>query len=203
MKKIFIIFIIVFSLFIVSAEALVILEVESNNTLNTAQNVDNYFSLGFNSDVTDSTLFFWVSVAGTGDGTYDWYSFTANAGSLAYFDIDYGTPTNFYLRLYNSLNQNLLGANDGEPIDLGSISSDDPFLTINNVGNNLFASSGIYYLKVSSFFDNAVPVGSAYQLQISLKNNVVDDSNAIPEPITLGLFSIGLIGLGMIQRKRY
>ena len=78
------------------------LEVESNNSLASAQNLDNAFwSLAFNQNIGDffgntSEKIPHLTVKGTGDGTVDYYSFdVANAGDRGIFDIDFGFTFEF------------------------------------------------------------------------------------------------------------
>lgn len=76
-------------------------EVEGNNTTVFPQNLDNFFVLSANPDVTDSATIPRVSIYGGGDGTFDYYSFTATAGSRGIFDIDDtqgGAPGNVALQ---------------------------------------------------------------------------------------------------------
>ncbi len=85
-------------------------EREPNNSRNNAQNLDNAFQLEFNRDIGDearntSTEIPHVSVRGSGDNSFDYYSFTVPAaGSRGIFDID-DTSQNPYidahLRLYD------------------------------------------------------------------------------------------------------
>jgi hypothetical protein len=72
-----------------------VVEIESNDSAAAAQNIDGSFDLSFNALIGDvtyvntSTTIPHAEITGTGDGTYDWYSFTvATAGSLGIFDID-------------------------------------------------------------------------------------------------------------------
>ena len=65
-------------------------EIEPNNSLLTAQNLDGNFTLGFNPNIESSDSIPYVSVLGTGDGTFDYYSFEATTGSQGIFDIDTG-----------------------------------------------------------------------------------------------------------------
>ncbi|MDB4442569.1 putative metal-binding motif-containing protein [bacterium] len=66
-------------------------EIEPNNTLAIAQNIDDHFVLGNNEDVGDSTTIPWVSIKGTGDGTFDYYKFYSPGSTIGTkFDIDYG-----------------------------------------------------------------------------------------------------------------
>ena len=61
---------------------------EPNNSLDTAQNINNSFSTNENINIQDSTSIPHVSISAEGDGTFDYYSFDATAGSLGIFDID-------------------------------------------------------------------------------------------------------------------
>jgi acetyltransferase-like isoleucine patch superfamily enzyme len=66
-------------------------EVEPNDTLSTSQDIDSYFTLGSNPDIADSATIPYVSIKGTGDGTFDYYKFYSfGGGQYAIFDIDYG-----------------------------------------------------------------------------------------------------------------
>lgn len=67
-------------------------EVEPNNSIDTAQNLDSSFVLQVNPNVESSDTIPHVSIAGTGNGTFDYYSFTATAGSTGIFDIDTDDP---------------------------------------------------------------------------------------------------------------
>ncbi len=57
-------------------------EIEVNDTLATAQNIDGSFSIGANPDIgslpvaNNPLTVPWVSIAGAGDDTVDYYSFT-------------------------------------------------------------------------------------------------------------------------------
>jgi len=84
----------------------IIMEQEPNNSLAQAQNIDASFNRLYSPDIGDrttntSTIIPHVSIAGTGDNSYDYYQFTVSTvPALAIFDID---DANFdtYLRLYN------------------------------------------------------------------------------------------------------
>lgn len=66
-------------------------EFEPNNTLETAQDIDNHFILGYNEDIADSTTIPWVSITATGDDTFDYYTFYSPGSTvISIFDIDYG-----------------------------------------------------------------------------------------------------------------
>ncbi|MDJ0536195.1 MAG: filamentous hemagglutinin N-terminal domain-containing protein [Xenococcaceae cyanobacterium MO_207.B15] len=61
---------------------------DSNNSLQSAQNIDNDFTLTFDPNIQDSNNIPHVSISATGDGTFDYYSFEATQGSTGIFDID-------------------------------------------------------------------------------------------------------------------
>jgi hypothetical protein len=96
-----------------AANATVIAEVEGNNDFASAQSLDGAFSLDANPEIGYSTTRPHATVqAGPGDGTFDYYSFSALAGALGQFDIDHGMPDfDSYLALFDSA-QNLLATND-------------------------------------------------------------------------------------------
>ena len=75
-----------------AASASVVAEVEGNDSLATAQNLDGYFTVGSDPNVTNAATTPYVSViSGPGGSNYDYYSFTvATAGSYGIFDIDFG-----------------------------------------------------------------------------------------------------------------
>ncbi|PLS83795.1 MAG: hypothetical protein CYG60_21315, partial [Actinobacteria bacterium] len=81
-------------------------EVEPNDSTAQAQNIDRYFSLDNNPEISNSTTVPHATVNGTGNDTFDYYSFTVpEAGvttSLGVLDID-GAMFSFdsWLELYN------------------------------------------------------------------------------------------------------
>ncbi|XOF32979.1 MAG: DVUA0089 family protein [Candidatus Electrothrix sp. YB6] len=156
-----------------AANAAVISEAEPNNSIATAQHIDiSSFTVGLNPDITNSEIWPWVSIAGTGDGTFDYYSFDVSlAGTTAsVFDTDHN---NFdtELFLYDS-NGNLLAYNDDNWGDPGS-----NFLA--SFLEYTFLEPGTYIIAVGEFnsydYDNtggvtgnAPDIGDSYELQISL-----------------------------------
>ncbi|MEQ9622808.1 two-partner secretion domain-containing protein [Coleofasciculus chthonoplastes] len=59
-----------------------------NDSLNQAQSIDGNFILKANDDVEDSKSIPHVSISGTGNGNFHYYSFQAQKGSQGIFDID-------------------------------------------------------------------------------------------------------------------
>jgi hypothetical protein len=193
-------------------------ELEPNNTLATAQNVDAFFTLDFSEDIGDkvantSTTIPHVTVLGkgdaTGDGSFDYYSFTTHlANSTVIFDIDHTKATNPV-----ALNTEILafspdgtfyGSNDDSPITYGALGSTtdlDSYLEVT------FANPGLYVIGVARY--HSIPLGppnpgiggtflkagDEYTLQISVPQ--------VPEPSTLVLATLGVLGVfGMGRRCR-
>jgi filamentous hemagglutinin family protein len=127
-------------------------ETEPNDSVGTAQNIDGFFSLSSNPDVESSSTIPHTSIAGTGDGTFDYYSVTVEtAGSRGIFDIDNsasgsdGIDTQLHLI---DREGNLLTNNDDSLPTVGaggSTSSRDSYV------NYVFESPGTYVIRVGEF----------------------------------------------------
>jgi hypothetical protein len=189
-----------------------ITETEPNDTLGTAFDLDGLFSTGANPDIVDAETIPWVSIAGTGNDTFDYYSFTVNApGSRGIFDIDYGVDSG------GNVNTSLgLWAGDGEllkvnrddtaspDIGQGSSSFNDPFIDFE------FSAPGVFVVGVARDFgrDIATVGGFAdsglvldpqdtYTLQVSLES-----ATLVPMP-GAAWGGLGLIaGFGLLRRRR-
>lgn len=190
--------------------AAVVAEVEPNDTLATAQNLDGNFTLDFNENIGDidgnntSTVIPHVTVLGSGNNSFDYYSFTVPfAGALGIFDIDFtendGRPIDLELFLFRE-DATFLAQNDDSPITagaLGSVSVVDPFI------QHVFTTAGRHILAVGSF--NSIPLstgiggtfvkaGDMYQLHVS----VPEPSSAIPAAMAL----IALVGYTVAASRR-
>jgi hypothetical protein len=160
-----------------------VLEAESNDTPATAQDLDGEsFTLAFDPDVADSTVIPHITILGTGDGTFDYYSFTVNAGDVGIFDIDDGAGGtggfDSYMFLYDS-NGTLLALSDDSSTDAGgggSISNLDSFLRYT------FTTGGTYIIGIAEYFSfdgggqiagNPPDAGDTYTLQVSLQGKPV------------------------------
>jgi len=185
-----------------------ITEVESNSTVFTAQNIDGSFSTGVNNDIYNASQFDWEwsSIASLeGDGTYDYYSFTALANQNYIFDIDYGMPnldTEVGLWSIDGNISDLLAEQDDgcvengvsfcSTVDNGSVHSYDPKFSWES------SSAGLYVIGVARFstsandsgFTGSAPVaGDDYILQVS-RDLAVD----VPAPAGVMLFALSLMG---------
>jgi Bacterial pre-peptidase C-terminal domain len=164
----------------------VVAEVESNDSLAGAQDLDDaVWSLADDPNIDQSSSVPHVSVQGTGDGTFDYYSFTvSNAGDVGTFDIDFGSnpggagDMDTVIFLYDS-NGTLLATNDDSmtsSVDGGSLSSWDSFLQYT------FDAPGTYVIAVGEYFSedgggqltgNPPDAGDTYTLQVSIENHAV------------------------------
>ena len=204
-------------------------EQEPNSSLADAQNIDQYFNLASDPNIGDqtqntSTQIPHATILGTGDGTFDYYSFTVNApGVKGIFDIDgannAGAQINTELFLYDQ-SGNLLGQNDDSPITFGaggSTSILDPYL------EHVFAAAGTYIIGVARFSSTGNPggitgtplaAGDAYKLQVSVTGHIIElnpglfqvrgDQNGViaiqqvqfvPDPVVVGQPATGTINL--------
>ncbi len=182
-----------------NAMALSIPELEPNDTLATAQNIDPFFSVGPNVNILNSTTVPWVSISGTGDETFDYYSFTVNSANTAvHLDIDFGSGVggsiDTQIALWDSVG-NVLASNDDSALDPGSVSVLDAEIFFNIV------SPGLYIVGVAEFpatalfggwSGNEPPSDTDYVLQVSV----------VPEPGATILFGIGALLAGLALRRK-
>ncbi len=183
-----------------NASASAVLEAEPNDSGNleldsdllldiaAAQSLDNDFSTGANADVENSDIgWSWVSIAGSGDGSLDFYSFTIPAGgATAIFDVDYGDirdqngnqepgSVDTELLIFDAAG-NFITQNDDNDSSLGaggSTSNLDAYLSWDFAEGSYVVLLGendtSYFSLFNRFFDKTgLDAGDTYVLQVSL-----------------------------------
>ena len=175
-------------------------ELEPNNSRGQAMRLDDRgWSLEENADIANSTTIPHVTITGTGDGTFDFYSFTVEqAGSTAVFDIDNGaiTPSqdfNTELFLFDSQG-NLLASNDDAALDAGSQNGEDARI------EHTFGAAGYYTVAVGAFGSDAdgsdgltgtAPAeGQRYVLHVSVQGHELAPTTYNPTSAAATLFPI-------------
>ena len=199
--------------------ASVISETEPNNSLAAAQSVNGNFSLDYRIDIGDggfvantSTSIPHVTVVGSGDGTFDYFSFyapgTGSGSGQVIFDIDYTSASFDSLLGLWQADGTFLGFNDDYDHRGGaggSIKDADSLIS------TYLTTPGTYVVGVARWaagvgtggftggYPNAEPESSdLYFLQISVEGQTV------PEPSALVLLGIGILALsaGVSDRRR-
>lgn len=154
-------------------------EAEPNDALDRAQDIDRYFSLDNDPNIVNSTSVPHATVNGSGNETYDYYSFAvsqAGVNTLATFDIDGAMPAfDSNLKLYDGSGNQLSSSDDKDPPDPGSEHRYDSYLEYT------FSSAGTYYVAVGRCCFSPVPSAGAYNLHISVQGAVTSDT---PPPDT-------------------
>ncbi len=179
-------------------------EVEPNDTLLTAQYLSpEDFTLTFDPDVgstaaNTSVGIPHVTVAGSGDESYDYYSFVVEAaGDRGIFDIDHSNMDS-YLRLFNS-GGGLLASSDDSPTfwgEGGSVSYLDSFIEYT------FAAPGLYVIEVGRCCVGPVPPDAVYELQISVGTNRMVVLNGGRFAVNLEFSTPDLSGHGTVWDHR-
>ncbi|XZE56469.1 PKD domain-containing protein [Planctomycetaceae bacterium SH139] len=149
-----------------------------NSPRRRAQDLDvEFWTRAFDAYIEQSMKLPHVSIQGTGDGTYDYYKFTATAGSRAIFDID---NNNFDTELFLfDANGVLLASNDdgvGPGADAGQGTGLASYI------DYTFSSSGTFVIGVAKYNSSASggeitgpapAVGDVYRLNVSVDRHQV------------------------------
>jgi hypothetical protein len=166
------------------ALAAAVSEVEPNDSIAGAQAIAaTSFDLTENADIADSTTIPHASVDGTGNDTFDYYSFTVpqQGTTSSTFDIDsteggsmFGYDS--YLRLFDS-SGTVLAFSDDSAVDAGSTedSSVGLGMTRDSYLTYTFSTPGTYYIEVGGCCPTSpggvpspVPNTATYQLNVSI-----------------------------------
>jgi hypothetical protein len=204
------------------ARAALLVEVEGNNSLATAQPADGHFSLdpslfigdGATSPSADtSTILPHVSITGNGDGTVDYYSFYfpgpgTHFGTI-HIDIDFpSSGFDSWVGLWDSAG-NLLGHNDDYDYRGGrdgSVANYDGNMSYDSFMSTFLTTPGTYIVGVAqapaspafggfTSDSGGIPASvTSYTLQISV------DNVPLPEPASLSLLALG--SLLLLTRRR-
>jgi Ca2+-binding RTX toxin-like protein len=154
-----------------------------NNSIATAFDISNNFSLAADPDIFDSTTVLHTTVNATGTGQGGYYSVNLTAGTVITIDIDGIADPNVhdsFVRLLDS-NGNIVAENDDGGDDPGSSSGRDSSAVF------VVQQTGTYYIVEGSWtdtapgngFTEAVPAGSMYELNVSVEFP--------PEPVQPGV----------------
>lgn len=189
-----------------------VLETEPNNSLAGAQSVDGHFTLNFSPDIGNGThvdntslTIPHVTVRGSGDGSFDYYSFTfPGPGSTFGFvvlDIDHSSSSfDSRVALWGPTGD-LLGHNDDYDYRGGaggSLLHYSGVMSFDSLMATYVTTPGIYVVGVARSTASPGPgptgyvggeplIGDAYTLQISVENVPV-----VPEPSNWMLMALGL-----------
>ena len=145
----------------------------ANNSVATAFDISNNFSLASDPDIFDSTTVLHTTVNATGNGQGGYYKVNLAAGTVITIDIDGIADPNVHdswLRLLDS-NGNIVVQNDDGGSDPGSTSNRDSSLVF------VVQETGTYYIVEGSWSETApddgwaevVPEGSTYKLNVSVE----------------------------------
>jgi hypothetical protein len=157
-----------------------------------AQNIDDYFSLDADPNITDvygtsntSTTVPHATINGTGDNTYDYYSFTVpEGGGIATIDIDGGYNTDINglpyvldscLRLFDSLDAEQQNNNGFITATCDQYYRDPGSQDLRDSALAYPLNPGTYYVKVGTYFDNVIEAGAGYTLHVSIPNHPVQE----------------------------
>ena len=150
-----------------------------NSTQATAVSLDAGFDIAPRTDVASSSTTPHATVAATGSGQVEWYSFTAISGSAVTIDID-NAAFDSVVRIFNS-SGSLLATNDDGSTSGDAGNDTDSALTFT------IPADGIYYVQVSEWVSGSdtnltttgVTAGAAYTLHVSAPGHPVVATNSL------------------------
>ncbi len=154
----------------------------TNNSIATAFDISNNFSLSEDPDIFDSTTVLHTTVNATGNGQGGYYSVELAAGTTLTVDVDGIADPNVHdswVRLLDA-NGNIVAQNDDGGGDPGSASNRDSSIVF------VVEKTGTYYILEGEWspdapgngWSEAVPEGSTYKLNVSV--------DFPPEPVQPG-----------------
>jgi Ca2+-binding RTX toxin-like protein len=145
----------------------------TNNSIATAFDISDNFSLAADPDIFDSTTILHTTVNATGNGQGGYYSINLAAGTIITIDIDHIADPNIHdswVRLLDG-SGNIVAQNDDGGGDPGSNSNRDSSTVF------VVQETGTYYILEGSWSPDApgdgwaeeVPAGSTYELNVSVE----------------------------------
>ena len=137
----------------------------TNNSVATAVDLTDYFTLVADADIANDTTVPHTTVTATGNGLAGYYSVTLNADTILTLDMDHTTAGHDSWILLLDAKGNVVADNDDGGGDPGSDQATDSQLSYSVL------ASGTYTVLVGSWdrgFSAAVPVGATYELNISV-----------------------------------
>ncbi len=163
-----------------------------NNSIATAFDISNNFSLTSDPDIFDSTTALHTTVNATGNGQGGFYSIDLAAGTVISIDIDHIADPDVHdswVRLLDS-DGNIVAQNDDGGGDPGSTSNRDSSTVF------VVQETGTYYILEGAWspdapgdgWSEAVPEGSTYELNVSVEFP--------PEPVQPGVAGADIIDGG-------
>jgi len=145
----------------------------TNNSIATAHDISNNFSLAADPDIFDSTTVLHTTVNATGNGQGGYYKINLAAGTVITIDIDHIADPNVHdswVRLLDA-DGNIVAQNDDGGGDPGSNSNRDSSTVF------VVPESGTYYILEGRWspdvpgdgWEESVPDGSTYELNVSVE----------------------------------